>query len=113
RATRSLLLEAVTQADTDGQHLVAINEGSSVSIRSDRVQVGALGQVIGVAYAVDVHGFQILVGIGTLPRREDVAGAADGCADTDQVRVDLQAIPRKGVVGAALALRRGVGVSQA
>ncbi|KAG1434927.1 hypothetical protein G6F57_021362 [Rhizopus arrhizus] len=92
-------------ADTDANraHLVAVDESGAIGVGRQGVQVGPLGQIVRVAQAVDVHGVQVLVRISTLPRREDVAGAADRRAHADHVRIDAQAVPREAAIGEALA----------
>ncbi|KAG1242982.1 hypothetical protein G6F68_015972 [Rhizopus microsporus] len=59
--------------------------------------IGALGQVVGVAHAVDVHvgiaARQLVVGRGdVLPRGEDAAGTAHGQGRAQHVGVRLEAV---------------------
>src|SRR5690606_6595959 len=90
-------LEAVTQADGHSGAALVFLESPVVAVRTHRVQVGALAQVVGVAQAERVARGIVasqtaVVDVGTLPGRPDVAGAADRGADAQQVRVDARAI---------------------
>src|SRR5690606_26383819 len=68
-----------------------------LGVRTVGVQVGTLGQVVGVAQREDVHllfaaGQLVVARVNHLPRTEQLAGAADGGGQADQVRVGLEAV---------------------
>src|SRR5690606_9539004 len=93
-------LELVTQTKTDQGALVVVIEVHVLSIRTDSVHVGALGQVVSVANAVRVlllvttcrfPRIRHVGRIGHRPRGHHLA-STQRSGQADHVRVDLQTL---------------------
>ncbi|KAG1453137.1 hypothetical protein G6F57_015789 [Rhizopus arrhizus] len=94
-AVRRLALVAAAHAC--GGALQPVDERVIRAVRTVGGQIGALGQVVGVAHAVGVHvgiaARQLVVGRGdVLPRGEDAVGTAHGQGRAQHVGVRLEAV---------------------
>src|SRR5690606_3055395 len=87
------------QTNTNSGALQIVVERVVLSVRTVGVQVGTLGQIVGVTQREDVHvlvltsAVQLVVaGVNHLPRTEQLAGAADRSAQANHVRIGLEAV---------------------
>src|SRR5690606_11431091 len=100
----AIRLELVTQADADSGRLGVVDAVQVFSIRTVSVHVGALGQCVGVAQAVDVLLFVVnavvVVEISHGPRSHDLA-STQRSAQADSVQVGVTAAFVHGAGGGA------------